>query len=106
MEDRPLLSLERYLDLEATWLEGPLAEYRNVLPHPSAQSRRAAPSWVPGPISSLAGLGAGAGYCARCRGGLQSLCAHISPRAPVPQGVEEFSLASLDPNVQWVSKER
>lgn len=66
---------------------GAAGVYRNVLPHPSAQSRRAAPSWVPGPSSSLAGLVAGAGYCARCRGGLQSLCAHISPRAPVPQGV-------------------
>lgn len=62
--------------------------YRNVLPHPGARSRRAAPSRVPGPGPKQQPRGSGSrdGDRSGCRGGLQLRCAHISPRAPVPQG--------------------
>lgn len=84
-ETRPLPPPVRYLGRAARRLEGPLARTAmfaaSLFPEPARSPLR-----VRGPSSSLAGRVAEAGYRAGCRGGLQSRCSHISPRAPVPQG--------------------
>lgn len=86
----------RYLGPAATRLEGAADDgaYRNVLPHPGAQSRHQTPpgsrvltaaSWVGqwrrGPLRMLRGL--------------QPRCAHISPRASIPQGAAAGVSVSL-----------
>lgn len=75
--------------------------FRNVLPHPGARSRRAAPIRVPGQSSSLADRAVERG-AARDVAGALSPAAHTFLLSRVPQcGAAGVSVALFSPGYSW-----